>query len=134
LLIVRDAGAVANGRLPTRAIVTRTYGWAALGLVVAAALGRQPPPALHDVTAWAAIAAMALVSQLLGHTALNAALADFSPSVVAFSTLAEPVIAAGLAAVVFTELVSPLTIMGGVLVLAAVAITLATAKPLTAVS
>jgi drug/metabolite transporter (DMT)-like permease len=133
LLIVRDTGANSRGaRLPTRDIVTRTYGWAALVLVVTAGTARQPPPAISDLVAWAGILAMALVSQLLGHTALNAALRDFRPSVVALSTLAEPVVAAVLAAIVFRELLGPATIAGGVLVLAAVAITLATSRPASA--
>jgi drug/metabolite transporter (DMT)-like permease len=130
LLIVRDAGANSGAtRLPTRDIVTRTYGWAALTLVATAAFASQPPPAISDVVAWAGILAMALVSQLLGHTALNAALRDFRPSVVALSTLAEPVVAAVLAALVFRELLGPSTIAGGILVLAAVAITLVTSRP-----
>ena len=128
LLIVRDTGANSRGaRLPTRDIVTRTYGWAALVLVVTAGTARQPPPAISDLVAWAGILAMALV-----HTALNAALRDFRPSVVALSTLAEPVVAAVLAAIVFRELLGPATIAGGVLVLAAVAITLATSRPASA--
>ena len=133
LLIVRDAGANVDGtRLATRHIVTRTYMWAALMLVVTALAARQPPLALSNVVAWSGIVAMALVSQLLGHTALNAALRDFRPSVVALSTLAEPVVAAVLAAIVFGELLGPATIAGGVLVLAAVAITLATSRPASA--
>jgi DME family drug/metabolite transporter len=72
---------------------------------------------------------MALVSQLLGHTALNAALHDFTPSIVAFSTLLEPLAAALLAAVTFHELLGPATIAGGVLVLVAVAAALAFSGP-----
>jgi DME family drug/metabolite transporter len=68
---------------------------------------------------------MALVSQLLGHTALNAALRDFTPSIVAFSTLLEPLAAALLAAITFHEFLGPATIAGGVLVLGAVAVALA---------
>ena len=127
LLVVRDAGGTAGaGRtpLPTRAIVTRTYAWAALVLVVVAGVAHQAPPALSDASAWGGIIAMALISQLLGHTALNAALRDFSPSVVALSTLIEPVAAAALAALIFHEVLGPGTIAGGILVLAAVAITL----------
>jgi drug/metabolite transporter (DMT)-like permease len=125
LLIVRDAGATSDGsRLPTRRIVVRTYGWAAVLLVAFAAFARQGAPALTNVTAWAGILAMALVSQLLGHTALNAALRDFRPSVIALSTLAEPIVAAVLAAIAFHEALTLPTIAGGALVLSAVALTL----------
>jgi DME family drug/metabolite transporter len=63
---------------------------------------------------------MALVSQLLGHTALNAALRDFTPSVVALTTLLEPIVAAILAAIVFRETLSWQAAGGGVAILIAV--------------
>lgn len=110
--------------LDTRAIVTRTYSWAALALVAAAAIAHQPPPPLHATVAWSGILAMALVSQLLGHTALNAALRWFSPSAIAFATLLEPVIAAVLALVLFAEAVAPLSIVGGVILLASIGVVL----------
>jgi drug/metabolite transporter (DMT)-like permease len=129
LLIVRAAGANAgSARLATRAIVVRTYGWAALALVIVASLAHEAPPGPANLVAWGGIVAMALVSQLLGHTALNAALRDFRPSVVALSTLAEPVAAAALAALLFGELLGPATIAGGALVLTSVAIALATPR------
>lgn len=110
--------------LDTRAIVTRTYSWAAFALVVAAAIAHQPPPPLHATVAWSGILAMALISQLLGHTALNAALRWFSPSAIAFATLLEPVIAAILALVLFAEAVAPLSIVGGVILLASIGVVL----------
>ncbi len=126
LLVVRDAGNTPEGaRLATRAIVVRTYGWATLALALAASIAREGPPRLDDRAAWAGILAMALVSQLLGHTLLNAALGSFAPSIVALATLLEPVIAALLAAALFCEALTPTTIVGGLLVLAAVAVTLA---------
>ena len=125
LIVVREAGATAEGgRLPTRAIVARTYGWASLALVAASAAVHQGPPAASDLPAWGGVLAMALGSQLLGHTAINAALRDFSPSTIALSTLLEPVVAALLAAWIFRETLSLPTALGGVLVLAAVATTL----------
>ncbi|MGB8521307.1 MAG: EamA family transporter, partial [Candidatus Tumulicola sp.] len=120
LLIVRDV----RGSLGTRTIVTRTYAWAAIVLVAAAVLMRQGPPALADLPAWGGILGMALVSQLLGHTALNAALRWFSPSAVAFSTLIEPVSAAVLAFFIFGEGVGPAAIAGGVILLAAIGVVL----------
>ena len=120
LLLVRDV----RGSLGTRTIVTRTYTWAALVLVAAAAIARQPAPALADLPAWGGILGMALVSQLLGHTALNAALRWFSPSAVAFSTLIEPVSAAVLAFFIFAETLGPVAIVGAIVLLAAVGIVL----------
>ncbi len=129
LLVVRDAAALPGGELlPTGQIVARTYTWAAVALAVAAALGGQLPPALTNVPAWGGILAMALVSQLLGHTALNAALRDFSPSTIALTTLLEPVIAALLAAALFGETLGLQGFAGGALVLAAVAVALRSAE------
>lgn len=71
-------------------------------------------------TAWLGIFAMAFVSQMIGHTGLNAALRDFPSSTVAMSTLLEPVVAALLAVWIFHETASPLTAIGGVLILAAI--------------
>ncbi len=129
LLVVRDAAALPDGELlPTGQIVARTYTWAAVALAIAAALEGQAPPALTNVPAWGGILAMALASQLLGHTALNAALRDFSPSTIALTTLLEPVIAALLAAALFGETLGLQGIAGGALVLAAVAVALRSAE------
>jgi len=117
LLLVRDVRAHRS----TREIVTNTYSVAALALVIAAAVAHQAPPAVHAYGAWGGIVAMAVVSQLLGHTGMNAALRWFSPSAVAFSTLVEPVIAAVLALLIFGERLSPLAALGGCLLLAAIA-------------
>jgi len=139
LLIVRDAGAepirsvlksvVARtvppvARLGTRQVIARTYSWSALALILAATVARQPPPAFADAPAWGGIFAMALVSQMLGHTALNAALHDFSPSTISLTTLLEPVFAALLAAALFHEVLTGQALAGGTLVLAAVGVTL----------
>ena len=120
LLLVRDV----RGSLGTRTIVTRTYSWAAIALIAGALLMGQPAPALSDLPAWGGILGMALVSQLLGHTALNAALRWFSPSGVAFSTLIEPVSAAVLAFCIFGERLAAPAIAGGIVLLAAIAIVL----------
>ncbi len=127
LIVVRATGAqptLGPAAIPTRAIVARTYGWAALALAVLAVAAHQPPPPVSATSAWLGIIAMALVSQLLGHTALNAALRDFTPSTVAMTTLLEPVSAAILAALIFRETLTLQTLAGGIAVLAAVGITL----------
>jgi drug/metabolite transporter (DMT)-like permease len=115
-ILVREVRALFG----TRAIVTRTYSWAALALLIASLAARQPPPAFSNETAWGGILAMALISQLLGHTALNAALRWFSPSAVAMTTLLEPVTAAVLALFIFGETLTPLAVAGGALVLLAI--------------
>jgi drug/metabolite transporter (DMT)-like permease len=128
LIIVRSAAAPRSGGapVPTVAIVSRTYAWATVILAPFAVAAGRPPPALHDVVAWGGILAMAFVSQLLGHTGLNAALADFPPSTVALSTLLEPVIAAALAAAIFSQTLAGTTVAGGVLILCAIGIVLRT--------
>jgi drug/metabolite transporter (DMT)-like permease len=113
-----------RGELSTRTIVTHTYAWAAVVLVAAAALAHQPPPAPSDAVAWGGILAMALVSQLLGHTALNASLRWFTPSAVSFSSLVEPIVAAMLALALFGEQIAPLAIAGGAIVLLSIAVVL----------
>ncbi len=118
LLLVREA----RSGLSTRTIVTRTYGWAAVVLVLAAAAARQPPPPLHATAAWGGILAMALISQLLGHTAINASLRWFTPSAISFASLLEPVFAAGLALAIFGEAVPLPAIAGGVVLLGSVAV------------
>ncbi len=116
LLFVREVRA----DLSTRAIVTTTYTGAAVVLVVLALVAHQPPPPLHAYAAWGGILAMALISQLLGHTGMNAALRWFSPTAVSFSTLLEPVFAAALALVLFGETLSGLAVAGAVLLLGSI--------------
>ena len=105
---------------PTLVVVGRTYSWAAILLIIAA-LGAQQKVPQNDVISWGGILAMALISQLLGHTGLNAALKSFSPTVVAFTTLLEPVFAAVLAAFIFSECLSVQTVCGCFIVLLSLA-------------
>ncbi|HTV92520.1 MAG TPA: EamA family transporter [Verrucomicrobiae bacterium] len=116
LLLVREVRA----DLSTRAIVTTTYTAAAIVLVILALLAHQPPPPVHAYAAWGGILAMALISQLLGHTGMNAALRWFSPTAISFSTLLEPVIAAALALVLFGETLSGLALAGALLLLGSI--------------
>ncbi len=112
---------------PTIVLVSRTYSWAAVVLCVVSLLFNQMPPG-GDLISWGGIFAMALVSQMLGHTGLNASLKWFSPSTVAFTTLLEPVFAAVLAALIFAEALSMQTLIGSLLVLGALARILASAS------
>jgi drug/metabolite transporter (DMT)-like permease len=110
-------------RYPTGVIVSRTYSWAALLLLVTALVLRQPLPA-DNWHSWAGIIAMAIISQMLGHTGINAALKWFQISTVAFSTLLEPIFAGLLAWVIFSEVLSIQAVFGSALVLVSLAVIL----------
>jgi drug/metabolite transporter (DMT)-like permease len=118
LLLVRASDA----RYGTLAVVARTYPAAAIVLLGAAVAARDPVPPVSDGAAWAGILAMALVSQLFGHTALNAAVRRLSATFVATVTLIEPAIAALLAALIFRERLAPGTLIGSLVVLAGIAL------------
>jgi len=120
LILVRDADA----RYATLAIVGRTYPIAALVLIATMLAIRDPIPAADDLPAWGGIIAMALISQLFGHTALNAAVRHLSPTFVATVTLIEPVMAGVLAAIFFGERLTPATLAGSAVIFAAIAIAL----------
>jgi drug/metabolite transporter (DMT)-like permease len=120
LLLVRAS----DSRYGTLAVVARTYPAAAVALTVATVVLRDPIPPLRDAPAWGGILAMALVSQLFGHTALNAAVRRLSATLVATVTLIEPVIAGILAAIVFGERLAPRTLAGAAVVLGAIALAL----------
>jgi drug/metabolite transporter (DMT)-like permease len=109
-------------RLPTLAVVARTYTWAAIVLVPLALATHEKPPPPGAHAAWFGILAMALISQLLGHTAMNAALRWFTPTTIGFSTLFEPLIAAILAAIVFGEAIGGTALIGAALLFAAIAL------------
>lgn len=111
-----------DARYTTLAVVGRTYPVAAVLLAGAAALAGQGLPAPGATGAWGGILAMALVSQLFGHSAINAAVRLISPTFVALTTLLEPLIAAVAAAVVFGERPAPFTAAGAVLILLAIAL------------
>ena len=120
LLVVRATDA----RYDTLAVTSRTYAYAAAALIIAAALTRDPLPPASAVGAWGGIVAMALVSQLFGHTALNSAVRVLSATFVSTVTLLEPVIAAMLAAWIFSERLGAATAIGAVVILAAIFVAL----------
>lgn len=124
LTIVRRVGEnpALRERYSTVAIVGRTYPIAAIAVTVIALVMHDRFPAAHDLTAWGGILAMALISQLLGHTALNAALRTLTSTVVAMTTLLEPLVAALFAAWLFSERLGPLTTLGGALVIVGIAV------------
>jgi drug/metabolite transporter (DMT)-like permease len=77
-------------------------------------------PAAPSATSLAWVAATAVISQLVGHTALTWALSHASPTMVALATTTEPVIAALVTFVWMGELPASLVIAGSVVTLAGV--------------
>ena len=120
LLVVRGV----DPRHDTLAITTRTYTYAALALGIAAAVSGPAGALPTDLRGWGGIIAMALISQLFGHTALNAAVRVLSATLVSTFTLLEPVIAGVLAAWLFGEHLGPQTAIGAVVILVAIGIAL----------
>jgi len=103
-------------KIGTIEAITRTYSWAAVSLWIAAVCQHQTVPG-PDQTTWAGILGMAVISQLIGHTGINASLHWFSANTVAVSTLAEPIAAAALAYFLFGEFFSWQGIIGAAMIL-----------------
>ena len=125
LLLVRAS----DPRYTTLAVVGRTYPIAAGVLTCGAVVAHDGFPGLHASGAWAGILALALVSQLFGHTAINAAVRGLSATFVAMTVLLEPLVAAIAAAIVFGEHPAPFTAAGALLVLGAIALALRAETP-----
>ena len=111
--------------LGTWRVVAWTYPAAAaatwLALVMTGSTGRAIP---SSAPAWGAIAALALIPQLVGHTALNWSLKHFSAGAVGAATLLEPVFAGWLAWLILTETPAPIQIVGAGILLAGGALAL----------
>jgi drug/metabolite transporter (DMT)-like permease len=118
LLVVRAT----DPRYGTLAVTARTYAYAALCLGIATLIAHDRVPPAHDLGPWAAIVAMALFSQILGHTSLNSAVRVLSATFVSTVTLLEPVIAAVLAAWLFGERLGWATAAGAAVIMAAIAL------------
>ena len=120
LIVVRGI----DRRYDTLAVTARTYAYAAVLLTLGAALAHDHLPPAGDLRAWGGILAMALLSQLFGHTALNAAVRVVSATLVSTLTLLEPVIATVLAAWLFTERLGVTTAIGAIVILVAIGVAL----------
>ena len=116
LLLVQKA----QNQYGTLRVVTWAYGCAAACLWLIALLGGnlQLPPTQR---AWLAVVGMALVPQLLGHTALNRSLRHFSAGQVSTATLLEPVFAGALAWLLLKESITGGQMAGAALLLFGVA-------------
>jgi drug/metabolite transporter (DMT)-like permease len=92
------------------------YGSAAISLLVAMLVAGQRPGGYSPVVyIW--ILLLALLPQLIGHSAYNWALRYLPAAMVSITTLAEPVASAILAYVILHEAPARLTLLGGVLIL-----------------
>jgi drug/metabolite transporter (DMT)-like permease len=112
LILVRTV----TNRYPTVMIVARTYSWGAAALLMIMPILHEPLPKADPIS-WGGIIAMALISQMIGHTGINSALRWFSSTTVALSTLLEPVFAAILAAAIFNENLPLQSLVGCVVVM-----------------
>jgi drug/metabolite transporter (DMT)-like permease len=110
-------GRTMRQRLSLTSYTGVVYSGTAL-LLLAAAVGTGTALAGYSLEAYLLIAAMALVSQLIGHNAINWSLAALPAAVVAVAILGEPVIASAIAAFVLDEVPTLLEIAGGAVVLA----------------
>ena len=94
-----------------------------------AALGLFPLPLLwntsylgYPVKVYLYVLLMAIASQAVGHTCLNWSVRWISPTLVSLSLLCEPIVASFVGAIVFGEIPSWNPILGGLIILMAIAL------------
>ncbi len=109
-------GRALRGRVSLLTYIWLAYASAAILLLLATAASRQSLTGYSSI-AYAAVLALALGPQLLGHTAFNWALRHLSATFVAVSILGEPVGSALLALFIFGERFAPLQLVGFALLL-----------------
>lgn len=124
------------GRRARRSLSTASYGasvytMTALLLLVAAAVTRTELVGLEPHS-YLAILAVAVVSQLIGHNAMNWALGFLPAAMVAVAILGEPVGATLIAAIVLDEVPTLLELAGAAVVLIGVYVALRHAEPVLA--
>jgi drug/metabolite transporter (DMT)-like permease len=110
----------AQASMPFRAYLGIAYGVAAAVLWLAVSVADVPSSGF-DARTWWALAGMAAVSQLIGHSGYNWSLRHLSPLFVAVVSVGEPVLASMLAWWILGEALDWRTGAGGMLVLAAIA-------------
>ena len=108
--------------------VTLAYSVAA-GLLWGLLLLRGGVTVSYSPRVWRALLGMTLGPQIFGHTLLNWSLQNFSSSIVAFSILLEPIITALLAWGLLRQALTPLQMLGGLLVLCALALVIGQQRP-----
>lgn len=123
LLLSREAQA----SLPFRTYLGIAYGAAAAILWLAVLLTKTPATGF-DATTWWALAGMAVVSQLIGHSGYNWSLRHLSPLFVSVVSVGEPVLASMLGWWLLGEELDWRTGAGGLLILAGIALGAAAAQ------
>lgn len=112
-------GRQARGGLALGPYIGVVYSVAALALLLAALLGRQPLHGFSGQT-WLMLLLLALGPQLIGHTSLNWALRYLPAHLVALAILGEPVLSTLLAIPLLGEWPGALRVCGGAVTLVGV--------------
>jgi drug/metabolite transporter (DMT)-like permease len=107
-----------SGWLP---YITVTYCTAAVALLAAALVSGEAMSG-YSASTWALLVALAVVPQLIGHTAVNRSLGRLPAIVVSLAILGEPVGATVLAVVFLGEQPTFMQLAGGMVVLTGVAL------------
>lgn len=118
----------AQSRLPFRRYLAIAYGSAAALLWLAIAMTDTPATGFTAATWWA-LAGMAAISQLIGHSGSNWALRHVSPLFVAVVLVGEPVLASLLAWWLLGEGLDWQTGAGGLLILTGILLGASAARP-----
>lgn len=126
------AGQVSRRRLGIVEYSVITYGVAALALLPACLVTGADLWG-YDTQTWWALFGLLVGPQLLGHTVLNFLLKDFGATTIAVAVMAEPLIAAILAFMLFAEVPSPLVYPGGAAILLGIYLVSMRRKPPTVV-
>ena len=117
------AGRRLRPQMSLLAYVTVVYSMAALGALVLAGLTKQRLSG-YSAQTWAMLILLAVVPQLVGHSSLNWALRLLPAAAVGVVTLGEPVGSTVLAYFLLSEPPTPLTVLGGVLILVGIYLSL----------
>jgi drug/metabolite transporter (DMT)-like permease len=112
-------GRLARPRMSWVGYVGAVYPVAAVLLVLSVLVAREPFTG-YSMKTFVMFGLLALVPQLVGHSAINWALAYVPAALTAVAILGEPVGATILAALILKEVPSVLEVAGGILVLAGV--------------
>jgi drug/metabolite transporter (DMT)-like permease len=116
-----------RARLSLLAYVTPLYGVCCLFLLAWAILaGNRVHP--YGATEWVYFAALAVVPTIFGHTVFNWAIKHVKPTAISIAFLGEPVVAALLAFVIFSQRPPVATFAGGALVLVGIYLTTSTRR------
>ncbi|HVY47447.1 MAG TPA: DMT family transporter [Minicystis sp.] len=120
-----------RGAVPTRSYVALVYTAAAisLALMLPGAPGARPPAGFDlPIASWAAIALLALVPTVIGHTAVQAASRVLSPSLVALASPCETLGSIAIGAALLGEVPTGRELVGAGLILAGTTLALVTAR------